>query len=107
MNQNMNNLKKMKNTASKSKCDTNAVKDLIENGRRMKKISQRELSRKIGISHASVNDLEKGRIQKPSMEILISISEELDISISELLKVAGYEKLLFLLNNDKAKTDNE
>lgn len=93
----------MKNTLPKSKCDTNALKNLIENGRKMKNISQRELSRKIGISHVSVNDLEKGKIQKPSIDILINISEELDISINELLKVAGYEKLLFLLNSDKSK----
>ncbi len=107
MNQNMNNLKEPKNTLPRSKCDTNVLKNLIENGRRIKKISQRELSRKIGISHVSVNDLEKGRIQKPSIEILINISEELDISINELLKAAGYEKLLFLLNNDKSKINNE
>lgn len=46
---------------------------------------------------------EKGSIQKPAIEILINISEELDISINMLLKAAGYGKLLTLLNNDKSK----
>lgn len=104
----MNNVKELEfNLSPKSKCDTNALKNLIENGRRIKKMSQRELSRRIGINHVSINDLERGRIQKPSVEILINISEELDISINKLLKAAGYERLLFLLNKDKSKINNE
>ncbi len=95
----MSNLKEEKlNSYHKPKCNTFALKDLIENGRRIKKISQRELSRRIGVSNTSINDLERGRIQKPSIEMLMNISEELDISIIKLLNAAGYEKLLFLLN---------
>lgn len=98
-NKKMNNLKGNTNSFSKSKCNTIALKNLIENGRIAKNISQRELSRRIGISNTSVHDLERGRVQKPSIEILIGISEELDISIKKLLKAAGYERLLFLLKN--------
>lgn len=104
----MSNLKEKKlKSVSKSKCNPITLKDLIENGRIIKKISQRELARRIGISNTSVNDLERGRIKKPSIEMLVNISEELNISINELLKASGYEKLLFLLNNDKSKINNE
>lgn len=97
----MNNLKdKKRKSYFKLKCNTNALKSLIVAGRELKNFSQRELARRIGISNAAINDLERGKIQKPSVEILINISEELDISISKLLKAAGYGKLLTLLNND-------
>lgn len=83
------------------KYNTRILKNLIVSGRSKKRISQRELARRIGINHVSVNDLEEGRIKKPSIEILTNISKELDISISKLLKAAGYEQLLFLLNDER------
>lgn len=92
---------------NKQKCNKRILKNLIVSGRSKKRISQRELARRIGINHISVNDLEEGRIQKPSIEILTNISKELDISISKLLKAAGYGQLLFLLNNDELKITNE
>ena len=86
---------------NKQKCNTRILNNLIVSARSKKRISQRELARRIGINHVSVNDLEEGRIQKPSIEILTNISKELDISISKLLKAAGYERLLFLLNDER------
>lgn len=86
---------------NKQKCNTRILKNLIVSARSKKRISQRELARRIGINHVSVNDLEEGRIQKPSIEILTNISKELDISISKLLKATGYERLLFLLNDER------
>lgn len=86
---------------NKQKCNTKNLKNLIVSARSKKRISQRELARRIGVNHVSVNDLEEGRIQKPSIEILTNISKELDISISKLLKAAGYERLLFLLNDER------
>lgn len=91
----------------KSKCNTNALKSLIVAGRELKNVSQRELARRIGISNTTINDLERGNIQKPGVEILINISEELEISINMLLKAAGYGKLLTLLNNDNSKIIEE
>lgn len=91
----------------KSKCNTNALSNLIVAGRELKNVSQRELARRIGLSNKSINDLERGKIQKPAVEILINISEELDISINMLLKAAGYGKLLILLNADNSKTNSE
>lgn len=86
---------------NQQKCNTRILKNLIVSARNKKRISQRELARRIGINHVSVNDLEEGRIQKPSIEILTNISKELDISISKLLRAAGYERLLFLLNEER------
>lgn len=104
----MNNLKtKERNSFYKSKCNTNALKNLIVAGRELKNVSQRELARRIGISNTTINDLERGNIQKPGVEILINISEELEISINMLLKAAGYGKLLTLLNNDNLKIIEE
>lgn len=75
--------------------------NLIKTGREKKKISQRELARRIGLSNTSLNDLEKGKIQKPDIEILGKIAEELDLSLREILIVAGYEKLVNLLLNER------
>lgn len=83
------------------------LKTLIEDGRKVKHYSQRKLARRIGLSHSSINDLENERVQKPDIEILMKISEELDVSIKLLLKAAGYERLLFLVNNDKTKINKE
>lgn len=98
----MSNLnKKKRKLLSKSKCNTDALKNLIVAGRELKNFSQRELARRIGLSNTTINDLERGNIQKPGIEILINISKELDISISMLLKAAGYGELLTLLNKDE------
>ena len=75
----------------------NNLQCLIVNGRKQKQFSQRELARRIGISNTSLNDLENGKVQKPDVEILRKISEELDISIMKLLIMSGYDKLIKLL----------
>lgn len=78
------------------------LKTLIARGRELKHISQRELARRIGLSHSSINDLENGRVKKPDIEILMKISEKLDLSLKTLLISAGYERLIFLLSNDES-----
>lgn len=98
----MSNLKNNKiQTFSKIKYDTDFLKNLIVSRRELKNYSQRQLARRIGISNAAISDLEGGLIQKPSVEILIKISEELDVSISELLKTSGYGKLLTLIKKEE------
>lgn len=78
------------------------LKNLIVNGRKAKHFSQRELARRTGLSHSSINDLENGRVQKPNVEILMKISEKLNLSLKKLLISAGYEQLIFLLSNDES-----
>lgn len=77
------------------------LKTLIEGGRDIKNFSQRELARRIGLSNTSLNDLENGKVQKPDIEILRKIAEELDLSLEQLLKAAGYNAITTMLTNDE------
>lgn len=77
------------------------LKTIIEAGREMKNFSQRELARRIGLSNTSLNDLEKGKVKKPDVEVLRKIAEELDLSLEELLNAAGYSQFTFTLSNDE------
>lgn len=79
------------------------LKTLIEGGRDIKNFSQRELARRIGLSNTSLNDLENGKVKKPDIEVLRKIAEELDLSLEQLLKAAGYDALTNWLSNDEFK----
>lgn len=79
------------------------LKTLIEGGRDVKNFSQRELARRIGLSNTSLNDLENGKVKKPDIEILRKIAEELDLSLEQLLKAAGYDALTNWFSNDEFK----
>lgn len=80
------------------------LKTLIEGGRESKNISQRELARRIGLSNTSLNDLEKGKVKKPDVEMLRRIAEELDLSLQQLLNAAGYDHFSFMFSNDEFTT---
>ena len=77
------------------------LKILIENARVKKGISQRELAKETGISRSTLNDLINGKIKKVDIDDLRKIAEVLDMSLQELLKVAGYDEMLFYFNKDK------
>ena len=79
------------------------LKALIEGGRDIKNFSQRELARRIGLSNTSLNDLENGKVKKPDIEVLRKIAEELDLSLEQLLKAAGYDALTNWFSNDEFK----
>ena len=79
------------------------LKALIEGGRDIKNFSQRELARRIGLSNTSLNDLENGKVKKPDIEVLRKIAEELDLSLEQLLKAAGYDDLTNWFSNDEFK----
>ena len=71
------------------------LKVLIEDARVKKGISQRELAKETGISRSTLNDLINGKIKKVDIDDLRKIAEVLDMSLQELLKVAGYDEMLF------------
>lgn len=50
-----------------------------------------------------MNDLENDKVQKPDIEILRKIAEELDLSLEQLLRAAGYDALTNWFSNDKFK----
>ena len=76
-------------------------KEMVENARKLKGYSQRELAKLTGISRSTLNDLINGKIKKVDIDDLRKIAEVLDMSLQELLKVAGYDEMLFYFNKDK------
>ncbi|MEG1495262.1 MAG: helix-turn-helix transcriptional regulator [Bacilli bacterium] len=79
------------------------LKNIIENARIAKGISQRELSKLSGISRSTLNDIINGKIKKVDVDSLKKIAEALDLSLQKLLKVAGYDEFLDFLSLDKFK----
>lgn len=79
------------------------LKDMIENARISKGISQRELAKRSNISRSTLNDIINGKIKKIDVDALKKIAEELDLSLEKLLKVAGYDEFLDFLSTDKFK----
>lgn len=76
------------------------LKFLIESARLRKDISQRELSKIAGISRSTLNDLINGKIKKVDIDDLRKIAEALDMSLRELLKVAGYDDFVLYFSKD-------
>jgi transcriptional regulator with XRE-family HTH domain len=66
--------------------------DLIKIGANIKryrlqaKITQKELAEKIGITHFWLCKLERGKQNNTTINLLIAISEELKIDLTELTK---------------------
>ncbi len=56
----------------------------IRNARESKELTQRELALKVGLSDKSISLYEKGRVYPP-IRNLISICNELGITVSEIL----------------------
>ena len=77
------------------------LKNLIESSRVEKGISQRELAKLTGISRSTLNDLINGKIKKVDIDDLRKIAETLDMSLQKLLKVAGYDEMLFYFSKNK------
>ena len=48
----------------------NDFKDMVENARKIKGYSQRELAKMIGMSQSTYNDTINGKIKKPDIDIL-------------------------------------
>lgn len=83
--------------------DNNELKDIIEKARIARGLSQRELSKQIGLSQSTYNDTINGKIKKVDVEILKKIAEGLDLSLERLLKVSGYNDVLEYFGVDKYK----
>ena len=77
------------------------LKNMIESARIEKGISQRELAKLTGISRSTLNDLINGKIKKVDIDDLRKIAETLDMSLQKLLKVAGYDEMLFYFSKNK------
>lgn len=83
--------------------NSDELKNIIEEARINKGISQRELSKISGISRSTLNDIINGKIKKVDVDALKKIAETLDLSLEKLLKVAGYDDFLDFLSLDSFK----
>ena len=72
------------------KNNTTELGRLIKNKREELGISQRALAREANMDCAEVSRIESGKRQKPNILYLKGISETLNISLIELMKLAGY-----------------
>ncbi len=79
------------------------MKSMVENARKLKGYSQRELSKRIGLSQSTYNDAINGKIKRPDLEILKKIAEELDLSLELMLKNSGYGEAFSSYGVDKYK----
>jgi transcriptional regulator with XRE-family HTH domain len=61
------------------------VGEIIKAKRKEKKISLVDFAREIGISPAYLSQLENGRKENPKLEIMLSITQALDIDLDMLL----------------------
>lgn len=78
-------------------------RNIVESSRIAQGISQRELAKLSGISRSTLNDIINGKIKKVDVDSLKKIAETLDLSLTNLLKVAGYDEFLDYLSLDKYK----
>jgi len=81
--------------------DSEKIGALIEKKRKEKKLTQEELAKKLYVSNKTISKWETGK-GIPSIDLLLPLSEVLDIDIKELL--TGKENVLFdELKNKKKK----
>lgn len=85
----------------------NELKIMIENGCLEKGYSQRDLSKKIGVSHSTLNDIVNAKIKKIDVDILRRIAEELDLSLTKMLKAAGYSEVALMFEKGRTKSSKD
>ncbi len=68
--------------------------------RRIRHYTQEQLARKLNVERYRIADWEQGRSQ-PSIENLIKISEELNVSLNELLDIDDLNKNIEKSSNEK------
>lgn len=64
--------------------------DKLRDMRKLKGFTIRELADRSGVSAAYISQLENGNRGIPSPEVLMKLSEGLNISYSDLMEIAGY-----------------
>lgn len=71
------------------KTPARALGSLIRDGRRAKKLSQRQLAAELPMSQTQLSRIELGDQPPPSDEVLLRIAGVLELDPRELLRVAG------------------
>ena len=78
------------------------VGDRIRMIRLRDRISQRDLGQRLGISHASVSDLERGK-SKPDLDNLAVIAEALGAALSDIVTLAPRPPASLVDGSENAK----
>lgn len=65
--------------------------EVIRKARKAKDVSLREMASRIGISHPYLSQLENGKNNNPSIDIILDLSRELDISFAYLVHISGVD----------------
>lgn len=76
-----------------TKKNTTELGKYIRESREKLGISQRELARQAHMDCAEVSRIEAGKRQKPNILYLKGIAETLNLSLVELMKLAGYDDI--------------
>jgi transcriptional regulator with XRE-family HTH domain len=63
-----------------------AIGERINVARRRALMSQRDLGEKLGISHAAVSDIERGK-SKPNLDNLAQIADVLGVSLGQIVVI--------------------
>ncbi len=64
---------------------------IIRDARKAKNMSLRALEQRVGVSNAHLSQLETGKIERPSMALLYSLAEALDLEYNRLTRLAGHK----------------
>ena len=64
--------------------------EFIKNRRSELRMSRNMLAQKAGISHTEVHRIEVGDRKQPSLKVLCSLADALNVPQEDFLKVAGY-----------------
>lgn len=67
-----------------------SLAEFIKDQRLDKGWSKRKLSLEAGISHTEIHRIESGERKNPSIPVLNSIADALEVSREEMLQIAGY-----------------
>lgn len=96
--------------------DQEKIGIFIEEKRKQKKLTQQQLAQKIGVSNRTISNWENGKCM-PEYDLLIPLTKELEISISELItgekldnkndKQKNIEKLIKFLKNIENKKEEK
>lgn len=87
--------------------DFSEFKNVIETARSAKGYTQRDLAERIGIRQSTYNDTINGKTKKVDVTIVSKIADELDLSLRDLLKLAGYDDVSFWFESKIPKSKKD
>lgn len=76
--------------------DKRALARTLRQSREAAGLSIRRLAERVGLNHAYLADLEKGRKSSPSAEVLVRIATALELDVDELLRLGGHSYMVDL-----------